>query len=525
VTTSGGDSYADIAGVLDGDWHLVTWMVAPAEGKIYKVKDQVLLGHDALAVGDGLTNTAYLNLGLSAIFDLDYFKYEGRVLPAEEYGNAWDIVRGNTNGSAYPEAGHGLGQYWAFLRLAQYFFATNDPAAWEILDHWLTWLDTYGMAAGSGWQFPLHFSEYGFTYGPPGSYDPGAGASLALGCLYVYLRNGHATAATWARRILDDLRLNRPGADFGGGYKSDYHYAWLNGLVAQAFGLAAQGLTGQAYPFPSIPEDAAHFEALLNWLFTHAGDVKPNILNSQLIPYIYCEAVDVWDYAPHYLSQRQMGSLEAVVMMLGAALEQGKAQGDWVWFDGLLRFILLDNLVRLNPSQTRSLNTSYHLTGAKNLVRLRYADYDQDNTKYAETRETAAINTWGERAVDLDFRYGSPVILENPDIAGLLASRLLKRLSTPWELLELETWLEGLRLEVGDSLALSSDFHGLDQEEFTVFGKTIDLKKRQVRLNLGRPLNYSWAWAVETAGSNFDNYAIDQASPYDANWTFRAFAG
>ena len=102
VTTSGGDSYADIAGVLDGDWHLVTWMVAPGEGKIYKIKDQVLLGQDALAVGGGLTNTAYLNLGSSAVFDLDYFKYERRVLPAEEYGLTWDIVRGNVNGSAYP---------------------------------------------------------------------------------------------------------------------------------------------------------------------------------------------------------------------------------------------------------------------------------------------------------------------------------------------------------------------------------------------------------------------------------------
>ena len=39
VTTSAGDSYSDIAGVLDGNWHMLTWMVSFTDGKIYKVKD------------------------------------------------------------------------------------------------------------------------------------------------------------------------------------------------------------------------------------------------------------------------------------------------------------------------------------------------------------------------------------------------------------------------------------------------------------------------------------------------------
>ena len=125
MTTSAGDSYADIAGVLDGYWHLVTWMVSPADGKIYKIKDQALLGNDNLAAGNGLLNTAYLNIGSGGAFTLDYFKYERRVLPADEYQHAWDIVQGLINGSAYPEVGCGLGQYWAFIRLAQYFFASK----------------------------------------------------------------------------------------------------------------------------------------------------------------------------------------------------------------------------------------------------------------------------------------------------------------------------------------------------------------------------------------------------------------
>lgn len=522
VTTSAGTFYSDIPNALDGDWHMVTWMVAPAAGKIYKIKDGSLLGEDGFAIGSGLNNTAYLNLGLSAAFTLDYFRYDRRVLPPEEYQSAWDIVRGYQNGSAYPEASHALGQYWAFMRLAQYYFVSGDPAAWEVLEHWLAWIDAYGQPESGGWTFPVNFSEYGFTYG---TYDPGAAASLALGCLYVYLKNGDARAVTWARRILDDLRLNRVSGEFGGGYKSDYHYAWLNALVAQAFGLAVNGRAGQAHKFPSLPEDQSHFEGLINWMFDHAGDEKPNLLNSDLIPFAYLEDTDNWDYAPNYLFLRQMGSLEAVVLMAGAALEYGKLSGDFGWFERLLGFILEDNLVRLTASQIRDLTTSHTLAGVKNVVRIRYADYDQDNSKFCEVRDEAGVERWGEQVADLDFRYGSPVVLEDPAVADLLASRLLQRLAAPWELVRLTTWLEGARLELGDTLAVSSDFHGLEAEEFTVFGKTLDLKRRRVELDLARPAGPGWAWAADFEGGGHDACAIDQASPYDPNWNSRAYAG
>jgi len=522
VTTSAGDSYADIPGALDGEWHLVTWMVAPGESKIYKVKDGALLGEDHLAAGGGLTNTAYLNLGSSAVFSLDYFKYERRLLPKEEYENAWSIVRGLVNGSAYPEVGCGLGQYWAFMRLAQYYFVTNDPQAWDLLENWLSWLDTYLQADGPGWHFPQAFSGYGFAYGP--GYDPGMAGALVLGCLYIYLRNGDDRAATWARRLLDDLRENRLDQDYGG-YKSDYHYAWLNGLVLQAFGLAVNGAASQAYPFPSVPEDEAHLEALFAWVFSHTGDGKPNVLNADLIPFSLSEAADVWDYVPNYLCLQQMGSLEAVACMLGAALEYAKHQGQWFWFQRLLRFVLLDNLVELAPGQIRSLTMSYDLEGVKNLVRLRYADYDRDNSRYAEARDDAATAAWGEQAADLDCRYGGPVVLENPEVAQLLAARLLKRLAAPWELAAVETWLEGAGIELGDTVAVSSGFHGLNREEFCVQGKDLDLGGRATRLALGRPLNRTGAWAVDAPGTADDNYAIDQDSPYDGNWQYRAYGG
>jgi hypothetical protein len=146
VTTSAGDSYADIADVLDDDWHMLTWTVSFTDGKIYKVKDGTLLGNDNLGAGTGLLNTAYLNIGTGGAFSLDLFKYERRAVPAAEYQNAWNIVQGLTNGSWYPEVGCDLGQYWAFMRLAQYYSQSGDAGAWTVLDNWLNWLDTYGVA-------------------------------------------------------------------------------------------------------------------------------------------------------------------------------------------------------------------------------------------------------------------------------------------------------------------------------------------------------------------------------------------
>jgi len=447
--------------------------------------------------------------------------HRGRALSGAELEDNWRIIQGQVNGSAYPEVGSGQGQYWAFLRLAEFFFLSNDTAAEIILLNWLTWIDGVGAPDGNGWKVPAQFSEFGFTYG---AYDPGQTAAIALGCLFMYLRNGHDLAATWARRLLDDLRENRLDPGFGG-YKSDYHYAWLNAMVIRAFGLAAQGAAGQAFVFPAIAADQEHFDALMAWVFAHAGDEKPNVLNADLIPFAYSEAADIWKYAPNYLAMSQMGTLEAVVAMLGAALEYGKATGEWTWWQRLLDFVLADHLVGLSPSQIRSLTLAYEQTGPKNLVRVLYADYDQDNDKYAEAREAAAISAWGEAALDLDCRYGSPVVLEDPGVAQLLASRLLARLAAPRELAEVETWLEGVRLELGDTVALSSDFHGLDQEEFTVSGKDLDLGGRSVRLSLDRPLNTSWSWAVDAPGGASDGWAIDAASSYDVNWAFRAEAG
>jgi hypothetical protein len=323
---------------------------------------------------------------------------------------------------------------------------------------------------------------------------------------------------------LDDLRVNRQSPTYGGGYRSDYHYAWLNALVAQAFGLAALGRAGQRWRFPAVHEDTAHFQALVQWMFAHAGDGKPNLLNADLIPFAYLEAQDVWDYAPHYVFTSQMGSLEAVVLMAGVALEWARLSGDWSWFDRLVGFLLADNRVPLQASQISHLTMALSAAGTRSVVRLRYGDFDRNPQHYVEVRDEAAVQTWGEQAVDVDCRYGSPVVLEDPVTAGLLAKRLLERLRAPWDLVRLTTWLEGVRLELGDTVAVSSDFHGMEAEEFTVFGKTVDLGRRRVELELARPAGPPAAVAVDAAAGD-EAYAIDIDSLYDPNWERRAWAG
>ena len=67
-------------------------------------------------------------------------------MPAAEYEDAWNIVKGLNNGAAYPEVGCGLGQYWAFMRLAQYHFHSGDAKAWTILDNWLNWFCTHKLS-------------------------------------------------------------------------------------------------------------------------------------------------------------------------------------------------------------------------------------------------------------------------------------------------------------------------------------------------------------------------------------------
>lgn len=377
----------------------------------------------------------------------------------------------------YPETTNGLGQYWAFMRLAAYYFFTGNAPAWTVLDNWLTWFDTYGIADGSSWKFPHNFADSGVTYG---SYDAGETASIAIGCLYIYMRNQDTRANIWARRILDDLRLNRQSPDYQYLYKSDFHHVWMQALVAHAFGLAVSGRPGQLHTFPSTTDDQDHFDNMVSTFMAMAGDSKPNVLNADLIPFSNVEDNDSWEYAPAYMTNKEAGSVEALVMMLDVAMDKG----NWSWFDTLLDFVLRNRMVSL-PS-LESVTTSLMTSHTANIVRVVFGDFMRNNAYYKEAKNAAIITEIGELPQEVDLRYGNPVITEDPATAQDLADRGLEFATRPIETAVLRAWMEGARIEVGDIVPVTSEFHGLDQDEFICTAKSINLDQNRVTLTANR---------------------------------------
>jgi hypothetical protein len=281
---------------------------------------------------------------------------------------------------------------------------------------------------------------------------------------------------------------------------------------------------GGGLPFSRLPEDAAHFSALMAWLFQHAGDSKPNLLNADLIPFTYLEAADVWDYAPHYVFTEQLGSVEALVLMAGAALAYARGTGDWSWFERLWRFMLADNLVALDAGRIRALSANYQVAGVKNLVRVFYADYDQDNSRYWEAGTRPQWRPGGRPRWMWTCAMTRRWCVKIRKWPSFWPSACCSACPPPgkwW------TWKPGSKapVEIGDTLAVTSPFHGFDQEEFRGVRQGRGPESRRVSLNLARPFRSTWAWAVDAPGSDYDSHAIDQPSKLDENWAFRTYAG
>ncbi len=94
LTTSVSTYYSDIADVLDDDWHIVHWNVNFIDNKIYKWKDGIYLGSDTISGGTGLTNTAPLQIGYSAVVAIDLFKYDSRDLSDSEVKDFYAMIYG-----------------------------------------------------------------------------------------------------------------------------------------------------------------------------------------------------------------------------------------------------------------------------------------------------------------------------------------------------------------------------------------------------------------------------------------------
>jgi len=455
--------------------------------------------------------------------DIDYLAIQkGRSYSSAEIAGRWQIIQGVLNGSDYPEVGHGLGQYWAFYRLGEYYFASNDAGAWDILTNWLDWFDTYMVADGSGWKFPIWFSEYGFTYG---DYDPGAAASIALGALYIYMRNGDDRALDITQKILADLRENRASGDYGGYlYKSDYHYAWMNALVAHAFGMAVVGRAGAAYRYPYKPEDEVHFRKMMANFWARSGDTKPNLLNRDLIPYHAVEAQDIWDYAPHYLFMKEMGSMEGVVLMMHLAIDWALYDGSWHWFQSLCDFLVEIGAVELSERQLYAVSANYLTSAVATRVSLTYGDYKRNPQQYVEVADQDMMDQLGDIRQMLPMHYGSPVITEDVQTATKIAQRALQYFSQPQEMVRAVADLTAARLEVNDRVKITSQFHGFAKDSFTVIRRAYDSRKFRVVLDLLRSLTYRPSWAVDESGGVYDSYAIQVGSQQDGDWPDRAYA-
>ena len=91
------------------------------------------LGTGAAARPGSLDNGEAFTVGRRSGAAADFYQgridlirvHRGRALSGAELQDNWRIIQGIANGSAYPEVGSGLGQYWAFLRLAEFFFLSQ----------------------------------------------------------------------------------------------------------------------------------------------------------------------------------------------------------------------------------------------------------------------------------------------------------------------------------------------------------------------------------------------------------------
>ncbi len=453
--------------------------------------------------------------------------HKGRAFTTAEVQGRWRVIQGLENGSSYPEVGYCLGQFWSFYRLGEYFFVSNDQAAWEILDKWLDWFQAVVVSDGAGgYKFPIWFHEYGYNYDTNSafSFDAGGAASVVIGALYIYMRNGDARALDLAQKLLYDLRVNRPSGDYGGYlYKSDYHYAWMNALVAHAFGLAVVGRAGTAYRYPYTADDETHYQNMMNNFWAMSGDTKPNLLNKDLIPYHDCEPHDIWDYAPHYLFMKEMGSMEGVVLMMHAAIDWALYNGSWYWFNSLLEFMIRIGQASLSDRQIYSINSNYVASKIATVVNLSYGDYRRDNSLYVERKNQSMIDSLGEIRLGLGMHYGSPVITEDANTAAKIAQRALAYFSAPKEVVQVVADLAAMRLDLNDVVKIDSSFHGYGAEPFALHRRVFDLRKLRVSLELMRTSDYAPSWALDTAGGDYESYAIDTNSEQDQDWPFRAF--
>jgi hypothetical protein len=240
---------------------------------------------------------------------------------------------------------------------------------------------------------------------------------------------------------------------------------------------------------------------MVNQFFSMSDDSKPNVLNANFLPFSLVEAADNWEYAPNYMMNKEFGSTEALVLMMNVAMdcaliwpEEGWFEswfmGSWDWFDTMLQFLILDNLTILSAASIESITASRDNSLLANKVRVLFGDFMKDKAYYAEEEDADLIIYQGEIPIEIDLRYGNPIITESITTANLLATRALAYYSQPIEQVEINTWLEGLRIMPGEIINPVSSFHGYSTDQFFVISKLIDLAKKRVKINAIRQIEW-----------------------------------
>jgi len=236
-------------------------------------------------------------------------------------------------------------QYWTFSKAAEYYYFTGDVSIKPFLENWLSWFNDYIVEDAAfpsdpkGYKMPTGFTDGVISYE---DYNPYFAAPIAEGMLYYYWREGDIDCSTWVRRFLNDLRANRWDSLWGGYIGEGAHQAHGNGRILKLFGMVVAGRYPRfgLYDFDNINEDSSLLEELSAWMFRNSGDTKPNVLNSDMIPFGHAGDFDSWYFAPNYIYPKEMSTTEAVVVMMAGALEYARAKQNFVWYDKLKKFLL-----------------------------------------------------------------------------------------------------------------------------------------------------------------------------------------
>lgn len=385
VWASDGSNSATVTGstnLADGSDHLLVVRFKAGNTMFVLVDGQQIGSADVSAVGD-LSNGGHLIVGADSgygntwIGSVDYLKvWNGYCISNTEAIDLWDYVRCTGFPTLYPEASYAYATFaWGFAWAAEYYYFTGDARLADWLNNIINWLDNHFQedpaypGSPKGYLIPQWFWESGFGYW---GYDAEVHMAIVRGMLFYYWRTGDGRCNTWIRRLLDDFRVNRYDYSWGGYIHSGLHRAYSNGHIFRTWGLAVNGRPPGAvnppaswYEFPITSTDTDFYELFGAWWFNNVGDTQPNVLNSDLMPYVIAEDADDWEFWPNYVFRSGMGSSESMINVALAALEWGRYNGgDYSWFLAFKDFWVAPELNATNFTAEAWIQVTYGYNNA-----------------------------------------------------------------------------------------------------------------------------------------------------------------